>query len=231
MDTGNLFEMIQDAGHFPCDRVDELDDKAGMAGDELEDWLKYSSATELAEAVEMVEDDLPTKASLMCAMGLIYMAKDETDWALQMYQQAMDIYELLGNKKDTAACCEKLGIIYLVNGKLHEAEQMYKKAIVIDKHLGNAENAAVGYSNLGVIYSTRCELGLAVEMYEKALKINFQIGCKEGLAREYCNLGQLYCGIGNTDKAGKYWKAAVRVFKLIGKPEMAEKIQERLSKI
>jgi protein O-GlcNAc transferase len=210
--------MIQNSGNvcgidFPSNQADTDDD-------EWSDWLANASVSDFAEMIETVGDDLQTKASLMCTIGMIYMAKDEIALAQQMYRQAMEINEQLNNKKEMAGCCERLGITFLLTGQLQAAEKIYNQVLQIDKELGNAQNTAIGYGNLGIIYSAQHQWGLAEQMYEEALKIDKSIGYKEGISKDFYSLGLLYHQIGNKDMAEKYFAEAAKNFPELDKSKI-----------
>jgi tetratricopeptide (TPR) repeat protein len=218
MDTGELFDMIQNAGNI-CG-IDFPSNKADTDDDELSDWLANASVSEFDEMIEIVGDDLQTKASLLCTIGMIYMAKNEIELAQQMYQEAMEIYKQFNNKKEMAFCCERIGIIFLLTGQLQAAEEIYNQVLQFDKQFGNAQNIAIGYCNLGIIYSAQCKWGLAEQMYEEALKIDKSSGYKEGISKDFYSLGLLYHQIGNKDMAKKYFAEAAKNFPELDKSKI-----------
>ena len=94
-----------------------------MEGFELYEQGDYVSARLIFE--ELSEKD-PTEAYYRTALGAIYLAEDELEFALESFNQALAL-----NAKDSAALVNR-GEVHLRLGNIVEAAQDFARAVDLD---------------------------------------------------------------------------------------------------
>ena len=94
-----------------------------MEGFQLYESGEYQDARLIFE--ELCERD-PTEAYYRTALGAICLAEDELDFALEHFNQALEL-----NPKDTAALVNR-GEVFLRLGSIMEAAQDFARAVDLD---------------------------------------------------------------------------------------------------
>lgn len=172
---------------------------------------------------KLVDADLGASEAYS-AMGDEYLALNNTQQAIECYENALRIYN------EDQEIHYKLGNTYAQIKQEQKAIECYKKAVAIDPkyddayfqmgytygELGQNEkaiecyektvsinpNSSGAYNNMGVAYDALGQTQKAIQCYEKAI----ETGPNEPLY--YNNLGKLYNRIGQKEKGDQYLKKA-----------------------
>lgn len=113
---------------------------------------------------------------------------------LKNYEQALCIYEAIGDKQGMAECYAAIGSAYYSNALYDAALISYNKALAWWKLLGNKTYESAAHRGLGMTYSARGEYEVSIENHTKALRMREAMKDEQGQGiAESCNdLGGVY---------------------------------------
>ena len=179
----------------------------------IHDTQKAVSAYEEAVALD------PDNPDGWNPLGLLRHRLGYLEAAVEAFERAQRLGNLVKDKGVIAVALGNLGVIYRTLGDLEKAEQYHLKSLKLEEELGCKEGMAHEYGNLGVIYATRGDLERAEEYLKKSLAINEELGRKEGMANAYCNLGGIYWTRGDLEKAEEYQLKSLELENELGRKE------------
>ncbi len=90
--------------------------------------------------------------------------------ALQSFQQALEIYQEIGDLKGEADSLNNLGLVYLNLGEYQKAIEYYQQSLPVFQQIGNHKGEANSLNNLGLVYSNLGEYQKVLELYEQVLE-------------------------------------------------------------
>jgi len=163
--------------------------------------------------------DAKTDAISYASLGDIYLTQGESDRALEMYENALELNTGLNDEDGMADSYGRLGVVYTLRGKLDIAEEMHTKALAIDTRINRKEGMAIGYSKLGNVFLSRGDFKKAQSMYELALEIDIALGRQQGLAKDYLGLGNIALLNGDFQKADDAFRRTLEINVAIGRKE------------
>ncbi|MCD6012275.1 MAG: hypothetical protein K0Q79_2137 [Flavipsychrobacter sp.] len=174
----------------------------------------YSKGIEYyAKSLKGFEDlgDKAGIASLLNAMGTVYMIKGDYSQSLECYQRGLKLYKELDNIRGVAAATCNIGNVYYSYGDYPKALEYYFKALKIDEANGYKQYTAFDVNNIANIYGKQGNYSKALEYYERGLKINEEIESKGGAATCTGNMGNIYREMKDYAKALEYFSKALKM--------------------
>ncbi len=149
--------------------------------------------------------------------------------ALQLFEEALQHFELLEDKHSISVCFERLGETHTELGNLGKALKYFEDYSRLKKELfeSNPQNVdfknglAISYEKLGSTHSSIGNLDKALKYFEEGSRLGKElfesnqnnVGFKNLLAISYQYLGNTYTSLGNLDKALKYFEDYSRLEK------------------
>jgi tetratricopeptide (TPR) repeat protein len=209
-------------------QVKELQDEG------FEEWLELTQravnrwrrrqAGPLLELVrQLVEEGEPflNKTSDSYGQYLIWYSRflgQEARWeeARSRLEEAVSVFELVGNPDRIATSLNNIGLIYRQRGKLEEALSYYERALALRKQVGNPDRIAASLNNIGEIYRQQGKLEEALSHHERALAYNEQVGNPANIASSLNNIGVIYDSQGKLEEALSYHERALALRKQVG---------------
>jgi Flp pilus assembly protein TadD len=158
--------------------------------------LRTDQPLQAAENIRRLFKLKPKSPEPSYLMGQAYVAMEQYDFAIKMFDQAID------RDRKYAPAYSMKGVVLNNLGRHQEANEAHLRAIRVDE-----ENASY-YNNLGFSYYLQGDYKQAVISYLDAINVD------PGDKRVHNNLGFAY------GKLGKL-KSALRHFKLAGTPDQA----------
>jgi len=163
---------------------------------------------ELAEVVARRADEKLEKAPLaeaLMLMGWVLARRGSWEDATRSYQQALELYNALGDETAAATVHLRLGNVAFESSHLEEAASCYRDAKAAATKAGDyALLGSIG-GNLGVVATVRGEHVQAAIHYTEAIKAYSRIKHRYGICQTYHNLGMCYTGQQN-------WEAALSCY-------------------
>lgn len=149
------------------------------------------------------------------------LKKEEGDFAeaLDLYNEAFQIFSRIGNDKFIAGTHVNIGGIYLHLGSYDKALEHIHKALSYYEKSGELFALAGIYLNLSGVYITLGEKDQARTYIIKSIEANTSVGNKWGIAGGYVNLGHFYLDVENYEKSIEAFAKAKKLSKEIGYPD------------
>ena len=171
---------------------------------------------ELQLEVSQRQSNKRTEALAANGLGVICLARGETERAEALTRSALEIADALKDKYLQCGCTANLGLINWQNGNLDLAEALSDQALSIAVSLGDTAIQAAVTENLGIIYGTRGDLDAARAAYCKALKLNEALEYDEGFATLCGNFAASYAARGDLDQAESFYCKALAIDEMLG---------------
>ncbi|PHJ62949.1 hypothetical protein VF14_13150 [Nostoc linckia z18] len=143
------------------------------------------------------------------AEQLLMQGKDSSDFntALNLYEQALEIYKKHKDKAGIASAYNNIGVTYARLQQQESALNSLKKSIKLWKEISNQQNEAVALLNIGWVYKTFNELLKALEAYYKSLDIRQEIGNQKDIADTLQIIGSVH-----EEQAIKFYESAISIY-------------------
>ena len=149
-------------------------------------------------------------------LGVLAQARGDYDTAHNLYQQALAIFEELGNRAGMATTYHQLGVLAQARGDYDTAHNLYQQALAIFEELGNRAGMATTYHQLGMLAQARGDYDTAHNLYEQSLHIKEELGNRAGMAATYHQLGVLAQARGDYDTAHNLYEQSLRIEEELG---------------
>jgi len=144
---------------------------------------------------------------------------EEYDKAIELFQQALEIYQELDNREGEASSLNGLGMCYEDLGEFQEAITLYREGLIIFQDIGDRINEGFSHICLGWCHLGLQQLQEAADQFELALGIFRLTDNYQGKADSLRSLGKVYQELGtNLDsrllpQAIQYFEAAIDLAK------------------
>ncbi len=140
--------------------------------------------------------------------GLCLLRLGRTLEALNLLQQALDVYVRINDTASIPLLLVETGVAQADLGRYSEAKVSYEKALKILREDGNLTSQATLLNNYGVLLQQLGEYEQAVQTFEEGLLCAHQSGHKRMEAMIALGLGDLYAEIEDFDSAKQNYRQA-----------------------
>ncbi|MFW9962367.1 MAG: tetratricopeptide repeat protein [Candidatus Sifarchaeia archaeon] len=144
-------------------------------------------------------------------------------------EEALSIYEQLGNKHGIARAWNELGLVASYQGNYLAARQSLEQSLAIKRELGDEWSIANSTNNLGLIAGYQNEYTSAYALHKESLTIYRALEDKCGVAIASGNLGHDAMHLGWLDEAHKWQTESLYLFNEIGDKDGLAECFERLA--
>ncbi|MEH1925305.1 tetratricopeptide repeat protein [Nostoc sp.] len=160
-------------------------------------------------------------SSIKNAEQLLKQGKDSSDLnaALNLYEQALEIYKKHKEKAGIASAYNNIGVTYARLQQQESALNYLENSLALWEEITDKEKEAIALLNIGWVYKTFNQIFQALEFYYKALNIHQEIGNQKELADTLQIIGAAH-----EKKAIKFYRQAIKVYKEIGDNQALEDI-------
>ncbi|MFY0688371.1 MAG: CHAT domain-containing protein [Cyclobacteriaceae bacterium] len=186
----------------------EIDGEFSKAEDNLKESLNILNETGYYPSLEYVY--------VTGALGILYTNKGQYPLAMEVFDQAISIFDRLGNTEDDATRSTiefNLGQVYIELGQYPQAIDIYKRVLASDIEIYGDDSfyAATTKFTLGQIYTESEEFSKAEELLIAAEETLRMIGEEESpeYARTLSQLYRMYNASENTNKAIEFGDKAL----------------------
>jgi CHAT domain-containing protein/lipopolysaccharide biosynthesis regulator YciM len=136
--------------------------------------------------------------------------------ALQSWEQALTIYQKIGDRQGEAFSLGNLGMAYESLGQFHRAIEFHQQSLAIEREIGYREGEANSIGNLGNAYESLGQFHRAIEFHQQSLEISREIGARQGEANSLGNLGNAYKSLGQFHRAIEFHQQSLEIKREIG---------------
>ncbi|MGD1861593.1 MAG: tetratricopeptide repeat protein [Leptolyngbyaceae cyanobacterium] len=150
------------------------------------------------------------EASVLNRVGNLYSGRGDDDDALAYYQQALAIYQDIGDQREVGTSLNNVGRAYSNQGDTDNAFAYYERALDILQNIGDQNGVADTLNNIGDSYERLGNIDEALAYYERALDTYRAASNYDyvGEAGTLNNIGGIYERLGDPGEAiFYYWHA------------------------
>jgi len=163
------FQELADAGDTGAERmaavtITETGDCLAALGRLDEAAESYEKAIELHRQKNRLRDVAAGKGQL----GTVRLLQKRFKEALEIYAEARDAFEALGEPRGVATAWHRIGIVHEEAGQLEPAEQAYCRSLAISVRESDLAGRARSLGQLGNLYVSMGRLEEAVTFYRQA---------------------------------------------------------------
>ena len=206
---------------------------AGKAAFEQNHLTAAKNYLNTASSIWMKQDGNKQLVAL-CTQNLGRIAWQEGDYrkAIQLYQDAINVFTKMQDFSNCAVAQMNLGVVYWQHGELQRALKLYKEAELIFQRIAHTLNLAILYNNYGLVYYDLQQWANAEKMYLRSITCWEQVGENKSSANVMDNLGLVYIKQNQPDKAKSIYKSALNLLTAIEHDQNAmallQEIEEHL---
>ncbi|VXD13575.1 hypothetical protein PL8927_270041 [Planktothrix serta PCC 8927] len=164
----------------------------------------------------MTPEQKKAEAERLLDQGLEEYYRSQYRQALQSWQQALTIYQEIGDRQGEGNALNRLGLAYGSLGQNQQAIDYHQQALTIYQEIGDRSGEAKVLNNLGVAYVSLGQNQQAIDYHQQALTIYQEIGDRSGEGHALNNLGFAYRFLGQYQPAIDYYQQALTIVREIG---------------
>jgi tetratricopeptide (TPR) repeat protein len=174
----------------------------------------YNQASDLFKKVIDIETKLGNKqriANSYLFLGLINYQNSDFNQSLKNYQNSLEIFQSLNDKKNELLVKNNIAGIYSLLGEYQKAAEIYSDVIGKSLIFADKESEAIASSNLGELFQEQWDFEKSFEYFKKAYDAYEIIGDVKGMI--YClnKIGELFISSKNYSEASKTFDMAVEL--------------------
>ncbi|OUL33452.1 hypothetical protein BV372_16485 [Nostoc sp. T09] len=136
--------------------------------------------------------------------------------AIEKWQQALVLWQRVGDKTEEARTLVWLGYVYNALGEKHKALEYYNNALPLYRAVGDRDGESTTLNNIGAVYKALGEKQKALKYYNNALPLIRALGDRNGEATTLNNIGLVYSDLGEKQKALEYYNNALPLIRAVG---------------
>lgn len=155
-------------------------------------------------------------ARVLTGAGRLACAQGDYPEARSLFQQALEIYQELSDKRGIASSWVNLGLVASMQGNHSQARAFYEKALALHREIGNLYGVATALGNLGGVAWEQGEYATAKAYYEDELALWRQLREPEGIAGSLSALGGLAQLEGDYDRAVTLFEESLAMQRKLG---------------
>lgn len=160
--------------------------------------LNYLNQAQLhAEKVNNLEG----KAKVQMAFGEYFIAKSNYKDAFHSFNDALKLYETIGNYQKIGEAHLNIATIYNRLGIFDQAVSSAGKALVIFDNQKDIQNLGKVYNLLGIIYDNTAQYPKSISYYLKSLEAFSVLNNEQAVTNTYLNLSIVYYKTGRINDA------------------------------
>lgn len=170
-------------------------------------YLGISKA--LAQAPTTQEREVQAKQLLQEGVG--QLNRGQIQAALEKFQQALTIYEAIGERANIAVSLNNIGEAYRQLGQYSQALQSYQQALTIRQDLGDRKGEGRTLNSIGLLYQSQGQYSQALDFYQQALKVIRELNNRIDEGTILNNIGGIYRQLGEHTKALEFYQQSLAI--------------------
>ena len=182
-------------------------------------------------AVAQTGNDLENKADQLFQQGIRQFKTSQFAEALQSWEQALEIYQAIGNRQKQVSVMGNLAIIYDTSGQHKQAIALYEQVLAITQQISDHAGEGRSLVNLGIAYNNLKQHHQAIKYLEQGLEILRQIGDRAGEGRSLINLGLAHKNLGQYQQAIELYEQGLVIIRETGDLTTEFKILRNLANV
>ena len=149
------------------------------------------------------------------ALELWRKARSADDYkkAIEMYQEALRIFQRFNSAKNEGTALTNLGNVYDTLGRYEEALDYHERSLEIKRKVRDAKGEAITLNNIGVVHNALGQYAKALDCHDRAVEICKRVGDAKNERINLGNMGVVYVHLGQYAKASEYFDKALAICK------------------
>ncbi|MEM8639533.1 MAG: CHAT domain-containing protein [Cyanobacteria bacterium P01_G01_bin.54] len=156
------------------------------------------------------------EADTLRNIGVINSALGEGHQALVYYNQALSMFQAVGDRNGEAKTLNNIGFAHSALGEKYQALEYYDQALSVFQEVGDRSGEAQVLNNMGAIYSAIGEKSQALDYYNQSLSLKRLLGDRSGEATTLNNIGRVYDALGENKQALDYYSQTLPIRRAVG---------------
>ena len=144
-------------------------------------------------------------------------------------EEALPIFQQLGDKRGIATALNELGVVALGRGRFADARQLLEQSLAIKRELGDDWLIANSVGNLGLIAGYQNDYAAAYTLHQESLAISRALNEMGGMAIESGNLGHAAMHLGKLEEAQARQGESLKLFEEVGDKDGLTECLERFA--
>ncbi len=151
--------------------------------------------------------------------------------SLALYEEALEIFQELGNLADMANVLEKIGDIYQLRQKFDRALRAYKACLDICENFEDEISTSIIAEKIVFAYKELGEYEKMIPYLHRILEIAEKYRDPHRAGRALVGLGDAYLKTGKKEAAKEAYQLALKIFKGMGALEQTRILEEHLQRL
>jgi len=167
--------------------------------------IQPDTSVTIAIASKTLAEKIKYKTGLALAyknMGIGYYYQGKYKEAIITWQQAIDVYKLIGDSKGVANMLNNLGSIYFNQGDDAKALEIHLQSLKMSEVINDTLRVLTSLTNIGNIYLNKSvTYKKALEYFLRSYKLSLAINDQYSIGNSTVNLGETYYKLGDDSTA------------------------------
>ncbi len=159
------------------------------------------------------------EAEIYDHLGRMYAVVGEKELALENYERALQVYEVLEICQEKGRTLHHLGLLYESLGQDTRAKTFHEQALFVNRKTGDSKGEADSLNGLGWIYHRLGQQAEALHFCQQSLIIHQERGNRIGESDTLNALGLIYHGSGAMKQARQCYTQSLSTRREIGNRE------------
>ena len=156
------------------------------------------------------------EADRLLEQGNQYFQVSEFQAAIESWQQALALYQTVGNRRGEGNALGNLGIAYFSMGQYHRAIEFHQDQLTIAREIGDRQGETISLGNLGGAYYFLGQYEHTLDLLQDQLNLAREIGDRQSEANALANLGSTYNVLSQYQQALALQQEALLIRREIG---------------
>lgn len=204
--------MLRRAWHAVKELVWAIDTYLDLRGY----WSIWLLTTQTGLRAARALADRREEGAFLGKLGLIYIALDHFEQAIDYFQQALHASRDAGHREYEGHWIGNLGIAYITLGQVEKAIDHFQESLQIARETGDLVSEGNMAGNLGSAYFLIDQIDKALEYSQQGVIVSREAGGRRGESAALANLGLAYERLGQREKAIDYLQQALHISCEIG---------------
>lgn len=174
------------------------------------------SSVAVAGISKVLAEQLEYRPGLALAlknMGIGYYLQGKYVEAINSWQQALEVYELTGDKTGIANMLSNQGAVFFNQGDDAKALELHLKSLKLAEEIGDTLRILTSLTNIGVVYLNKpATYNKALEYFLRSYQLSLAIKDEYSIGTSTANLGELYYKLGDDSTALVYLEQSVTAY-------------------
>ena len=146
-------------------------------------------------------------------MGIGYYLQGKYKDAILNWQQAMNVYKLIGDKRGVANMLSNQGAVYYAQGDDAKALELHLQSLKLSEEISDSLRILTSLNNIGGVYQNKtATYDKAREYFLRSYRLSLVVKDQYLIGTAAVNLGEFYFKMGDDSTALKYLNESVKAY-------------------